>query len=356
MTSSSMKKYRIELFDRVTLAFRSFAEISEPDIHLDALCQTNSTVEAVGQIDVIRGDFAQIRIDGKVYFQGIVKDWNYDGNKTELTINQMSALLDTEVFADVELLKTQSIEKWMSDLITATFAGDDSFQNLPNLSIVRNSETSGTHTASNDGTYNMYDLSVSFFKVYGVCCRISFDFTSRTVRFAFNTPDQSATKLSLNITDVSSYSIEPSNTADSVNKIIIRNQDDHTETETFYWHPTEFSGTVDTDSTHDRVLPVVTGCEQISLQDGEVFADAAYNKAYETLYSTRYDDLIQVTFKATSKLLSVGDIGTLFILYADGNVYNTILTGIHTLNMEFVELTFGYVRKRLTQILKMKGI
>lgn len=356
MTSSSMKKYRIELFDRLTLAFRSFAEIGEPDIQLDALCQTNSTVEAVGQIDVIRGDFAQIRIDGKVYFQGIVKDWNYDGNKTELTINQMSALLDTEVFANVNLLKTQSIEQWMSNLITATFAGNDTFQNLPNLSIRRISTTSGTHTASDDGVYNMYDLSVSFFKVYGVCIRISFDFTSRSVRFVFNTPDQSATKLSLNITDVSSYSIEPSNTADSVNKIIVRNKDNQSQSATYYWHPTEFSGTVDTDSTHDRVLPVVTGCEEVQLEEGDTFADVAYQKAYETLYSTRYDDLIQVTFKATSNLLSVGEIGTLFTLYADGNVYNTILTGIHTLNMGFVELTFGYVRKRLTQILKMKGI
>ena len=63
-----MKRYRFEVFARSDLSFVGFAEASEPDIYIDALVSSDSKVACPGLFTASRGDFAQIRIDGKVYF------------------------------------------------------------------------------------------------------------------------------------------------------------------------------------------------------------------------------------------------------------------------------------------------
>lgn len=349
-----MKRYRIEVFDR-NLSFRLFSEIEEPDIYLDALVQTESTVVCPGKAECSRGDYIQVKIDGKVYYQGIVADSQFDGSKTEITIQQMSALFNTEVFADVTLLSSQTIEQWLSNLITATFAGSDTYQNLQGLNVEVQSATSGSHAASNSGAYNLYDLITSFFKVYGVITQISFDPAADTVNVVLKAVDEADVwKLNLGVSDVSSYDIQKSIDADAPNKMIIKNEANPAQSLTYYWHPTDFSGSVDTDGTVNRVVPVITACEEVQVDEGDTFANASYQAAVNKMYATRYDDLITVVFKAESKLMPVGSIGQLYTLIEGENEYNTMLTGIHAVNMAYVELTFGYVRKRLTQILKLR--
>lgn len=349
-----MNRYRLEIFNRADLSFGSFAECSEPDINIDFLVSAQSSVSCPGQVTGKIGDFAQVRINGSVYYQGVISDLNFDGSKTEITLQQLSDILKTEVFADVELLNTESIEEWLTALITRVFNGSDPSANLPGFTVRAESETHGTHAATNDGVYTLYDMAVSFFKVYGVVLDISFDYNTRSVSFVFRSVSDTVLKLDLTVSDVIQYEIQPSLVSDSPNKIIIQDENDATTEATYYWHPTEFSGTIDTDPTYNRIIPVITQCEKISVQEGETFADLSYAKAQEVLYSTRYDDLITVTIRADSALVNTWEIGQLFTLYADGKTYNTLLTGIHAPSMSSIELTFGYVRKRLTQILKMR--
>lgn len=349
-----MKRYRIEVFDRNTLGYKCFAEATTPDIYIDALVASESSLTCKGVIDCKRGDFAQIRIDGKVYYQGTVSDLTVDGNKTEVKMHQLIDMLNTEVFADVSLLNSQTIEQWMKDLLLATFKGSDTFEQLPNLIVTTASSTSGAHAESDNGVYNLYDLALYFFKIYGVIFDVSFDVNTAAVTIAMRSVSPSVMKLDMRVSDVSEYEIENSKTTDSPSKVVVRNEEDPTESATYYWHPTDFSGTIDTDPSTNRVVPVITRCETVQVGDDTTFADESYAKAEEILYATRYDDLINVTIKAESKLIDDWEIGQLYTLYDGETSYNTILTGIHTINMLYVELTFGYVRKRLTQILKMK--
>lgn len=349
-----MKRYRLEVFDRNTLGFKCFAEASAPDIYVDALVSSESTLTCKGAIDCKRGDFAQVRIDGKVYFQGTVSDLAVDGNKTEVKLHQLIEMLNTEVFADVSLLGSQTIEAWLTDLLRTTFKGTDTFEQLPNLIITSSSSTSGYHEESDNGVYNLYDLAIYFFKIYGVILKFSFDYNTKTVTIAMRSVSPTVLRLDMRVSDVAEYEVENSKTADSPNKVVVRNQDDPTETATYYWHPTDFSGTIDTDASTNRVVPVITRCETVQVGDDSTFSEDSYAKAEEILYATRYDDLISVTIKANSKLVDDWEVGQLYTLYDGANAYNTILTGIHTINMLYIELTFGYVRKRLTQILKMR--
>ena len=349
-----MKRYRFEVFARSDLSFVGFAEASEPDIYIDALVSSDSKVACPGLFTASRGDFAQIRIDGKVYFQGIISDWSYDGRQTEFTLMQLTELLNTETFADVSLLKSQTIETWMSNLLSSVFNGTDVSARLPGFTLTSASSTNGTHAATDNGAYNPYELLVSFFKVYGVILDISFDYNTRSVNFAFDCVQLHVYKLDLSVSDVLEYEIEPSIENDSPNKVVIKDQDNPANILTYYWHPTDFSGTVDTDASTNRVIPVKTQCDTVQLEEGETFAAASYARAEEILYQTRYDDLIVVTIRADSKLVTNWQIGQQYTLYDHGDTYNTLLTGIHSQSMASIELTFGYVRKRLTQILKMR--
>lgn len=351
-----MNRYRIEIFNRTGLTFAGMSECEEPDINIDYLVSAQSTVVCPQEVTAAYGDFAQVRINGKVYFQGLVTECNYDGTKTEITLKQLSELLNTEVFADVELLKDETIEEWMSDILASLFRGSDTAENLPNFLVVRESSTSGTHAASDNGVYNVYDLAVSFFKVYGVILDFDFDYATNTVKCTMHGVSASTYHYDLSVTDVLEYEIQSSITPDSANKITIRNEDDPSESITYFWHPTEFSGTIDTDGSTNRVIPVKTHCESITVSEGETFEDVAYESAENTLYSSRYDDLINVTVRADSALFGDWEIGQLFVLHASGKDYHTMLTGIHKDSMSSIGLTFGYVRKRLTQILKMKGV
>ena len=350
-----MNRYRIEILSRSDLSLVSFRECAEPDINIDFLVSAQSAVSCPGQVVGEIGDFAQIRINGRVYYQGVIYDIGFDGSKTAITLLQLSQLMNTEVFADVDLLSSQTIEQWFSALLADTFNGTDSSANLPGYTVKINSSTNGYHAASDDGVYNLYDLAVSFFKTYGVIIDISFDYNTKKVLFEFNTVSNTVLKLDLTVSDVIDYEIQPALISDSLNRMIIRDADDPTNVITYYWHPTDFSGTIDTDPDTNRIVPVITRCEEITLNEGEIFADVSYAKAQEVLYKTRYDDLISVTIKADSKLISNFQIGQLFTLYDGDNSYNTLLTGIHKQSMASIGLTFGYVRKRLTQILKMKG-
>ena len=350
-----MNRYRIELFNRTGMSFSGMAECSEPDINIDYLVSSQSKVTCPGEVIANNGDFAQIKINGKMYFQGIVVDANFDGLRTEITLNQLSEVLNTEVFANVELLKTQTIEVWMTNILNGLFNGNDESENLPNFVVIQKSSTYGTHAASDKGIYNVYDLAVSFFKVYGVILDFEFDYMARTFTCTMHSVSETTNKYDLNVTDVLEYEIQSSLSNDSPNKMIIHDKDNASNTVTYYWHPTEFSGTIDTDSTTNRVIPVKTRCEVVELQEGERFSDVAYSSAENTLYSSRYDDLISATVRADSMLFNDWHIGQLFTLYANGKEYHTMLTGIHKDSMSSIQLTFGYVRKRLTQILKMKG-
>lgn len=349
-----MNRHRIEIFNRADLSFVTFAECSEPDINIDFLVSAQSKATCPGQVAGKIGDFAQIRINGRVYYQGIISDTNFDGTKTEITLQQMNDILNTEVFADVSLLNSQTIETWFKDLLFETFDGDDTAAKLPGFTVTTESATTGTHAATNDGVYKLYDLAVSFFKVYGVILDFSFDYDSRSVSAEFRSVSKTVLKLDLTVSDVTEYEVQPSLVSDSPNKIIIQDENNAANEITYYWHPTEFSGTIDTDSTTNRIIPVIQQCEKITVDEGASFTAAAYAKAEEVLYNTRYDDLITVTMRADSALINTWEIGQLFTLYADGKTYNTLLTGIHAPSMSSVELTFGYVRKRLTQILKMR--
>lgn len=348
-----MKRFRVDIFDH-DLNFVDMAQTAEPTLITDYLVQTASTFAVPKKLAVTMGNYAQVKSEEGDLFQGIVTDYAYDGKTTTVTFAQMSKLLDVEVFADVSGLAS-GIEPWMGAQIQAVYNGSDPAQNLAGLTVITSTATAGTVEENSNGIYNLYDLAVYFFKVYGVMIDISFDPMAKTITFASRVINPSAVwKIETRLADVADYSINSASNGEYPNKMIIRNGQDLTQEITYFWHPTDFAGTVNTDGSVDRVHPVVSRCAVVTPQSGQSFADASYDQAYSQMYQSKYDDQIEITFKSDSKLVEIGKIGQLYSIIDGDKTYHTVLTGFQRLNEKYTLLTFGYVRRRLTQILQME--
>lgn len=348
-----MRRYRVDIFDR-SFGFVSMGQTSEPTLVTDYLVQTSSQFTMTGKVAVSRGCYAQVRGEDSDLYQGIVTDYMYNGNTTTITLAQMSKLLDVEVFADITTLSA-GIEAWMSDRLREVYAGTDTAQALSGLVINATTTTAGMYEPNDDGVYNLYDIAVQMFKSYGVIIDIRLDIPNRSVVFSFRVVDPvSVWLLETNLADVADYTVSSATLSEFPNKMVIRRDDDPSQELVFYWHPHGFDGYVDTDGTHDRVLPVVSRCATVSVDEDEVFADVAYEEALSTMYQSQYDDQIEITFNSSSKLVEVGRVGQLYLIKDGSEMYATILTGYQRINDRYTRMTFGYVRTRLTQILSQE--
>lgn len=348
-----MKRYRIDIFDRA-FNYVDMGQTSDPTLIVDYLVQSASQVTVPKKVTATKGDYIQVRDDVGQLFQGIVTDYEYDGKTTTITMSQMSKLLDVEVFADITTLQS-GIEAWMDTQLRAVYAGTDTAQNLTGLTITRTYTTPGEYPESMGGIYNLYDMAVHFFKVYGVIIDVGFSIPSKTVTFNFRKVDtNNVWKIETKLADVADYSVCASSIMEYPNKMVIRDDADPTSELTFFWHPSGFSGTVDTDGTQNRVQPVVCRCATVTVETGDTFANAAYVEAVNQMYQSQFDDQIEITFNSASKLVEVGQLGQCYTIIDGSTSYNTVLTGFQRLNDKYTRMTFGYVRTRLTQILQQE--
>lgn len=359
-----MKRYRVEIYDR-NFIFKDMAQTSSPTIIVDYLVLEKSSCVIPKSMNAKRGDYAVIRGDD-IIFHGIVMNYAFNGKTSTITFQQLTKLLDVEVFSNANDLSNMSIEQWMSANLKQVYEGSDTYQNLTGFTTQISSSTSGTYNYSEEGIYNMFDLAVHFFKTYGVIIDVSLDVPSKKILFNFRQVTQQVWKLETKIADVLDFSIKASTETENPNKVTYQNKLDRSEEITYYWHPTEFSGTVDTNANENRVVPVVSRCEVVAPQDeqrdqegnitqqAKTFQQVAYEDAVNTMYQSKYDDQIEILFNTESKLIDVGVIGQLYIIMNGDTQYPTMLTGYQRMNDKHTMMTFGFVRTRLTQILKIE--
>ena len=351
-----MKRYRVDIFSK-DFTFKDFALTSNPKIMVDYLVFEKSSVQIPTQLNVAKGDYIVIYGEDNFKFYGLVTDYDWNDKLQTISFEQMYKLFDVEVFADANELDTISIEQWLSNALSSVYNGTDAFQNLTGFTTVITSNTMGTYQYSQDGIYNLYDLLVHFFKVNGVICEITLDVIQKKIIFRFKSIDYSSIwKIETEIADVLDYNVNQSMNMDYPNKTIYRNEQDPTEEITYYWHPSDYSGTINTDPSGTRVFPVIQRARVVAPEDDppKTFQQVAYADAYNTMYQSIYDDQIEITFNADSKLVEVGNIGQLYRIIDHEKIYQTVLTGYNRLNDKHILLTFGYVRSRLTQILKIE--
>lgn len=339
-------QYKIEIFER-DYTFRSFAPIEQPEIEFDYLTIQKTTVTCKS-ITAVKGDFAHITdSSGTVVYQGIVSDTDTKNDAVELTIKPLLSLFDVDIYFD----RTQSahVENFLKSAIIANFSesGDDK-QNISGLTVTTTSDTSGALNLK-DNIHNLYEIITSALTKHGIVVNTELRPQQKQLSVTIGKETTTAT-IEADLPAIIEKSIVIGDSYGQLNKLTVVNSDSETEQATYYLQQ---SGTVSTSDT-DRITPVFFGFAFVSVGSDETFAQAAYEKAYDSLAAQKYDNLIEITAKADSGILpQTLALGMEITVRSGGDAYQTILTG-YSRTEYLTTLTMGCVRVSLTKRLIME--
>lgn len=356
-----MTRYRAEIYDP-DFNFISFGAVSSKDVKIDYLAEESSIIEIPSIIEASINDYVALRRSGQIYMYGIISAVEYDIGRTTITFVHFMKLLNVDLLEDPAIFKTTSAEEWLHDRLLDLYDGADTFQNVYGFSCTYNSTTMIDYeTASSEAgqmeTINLYSFVQMLLRKYGIMLTWNLDFASKTVSLTIDTIDMDTVwTLKLGIADAPDYSIDIHSIEGTFNKIKYYNEEDLTETVTYYLHS---DGSIDTDSSSDRLEPVTytekTAAPDTTEGEEKTFEEVALLDAQASMLNTDFNHEILVTFNAESKLLPVGELGQLYNLVTkEGLSYKTVLTGFEEVDIKYLRMKFGYVRTDLTTILKMQ--
>lgn len=360
-----MTRYRAEIYDS-HFNFISFGPVADKSIKIDYLVSETSTITIPAIIEASINNYVAIRQNGQIYMYGIISSVSYENNVTTISFIHFMSKLDVSVMIDPDIFDTTSAEQFLYDQLMSLYAGDDSYQNIYGFTCTYSSETMITYVRqteeAEDGTttletLNLFTFAQNLLQKYSIMLTWDVDFANKAITCDIGVIDTTDVwTLKLDLADTPDYDIDIHTIEGSYNKIKYFNTEDVTNTVTYYLHS---DGTIDTDSTTDRLSPV-TYTEKTATADTtegaeQTFEEVALTDAQGSMLNTDFNHEIIVTFNTTSKLLSVGELGQLYNLVTpEGTVYSSILTGFEEVNVKYLKLVFGYIRTNLTTILKMQ--
>lgn len=358
-----MTRYRAEIYDK-DFNFISYGAVSEKNIQIDYLVNDVSTVTIPEIITANVNNLIAIRQNGLIYMYGVVSDVAYDQGKTTISFVHFMSKLDVNIQTDSRVFDETPVEEWLCDRLLDLYDGTDTFQNMTGFSCDYSTQTliKYEYEVDEEGNVSMADINLFSFvqellTKENIILTWVVDFALKTIHCSIgkiNTEDVWTVKLGL--ADTPDYTIDIHTIEGSYNKIKYYNTADFTNTVTYFLHS---DGTVDTDGTSDRLVPVhyveKTATADDSEENPKTFEEVALEDATASMLNTNFNHEIIVTFNTESKLVSVGNIGQLYNLVTpEGVVFSSILTGFEQINVKYLRLVFGYIRTNLTTILKMQ--
>ena len=125
-----------------------------------------------------------------------------------------------------------------------------------------------------------------------------------------------------------------------MNKVIIYNSDNLSQSQIFY--------------AEDYAAPAVQRIAEVSVGDGETFANVAREKSAELMRKSDNDNLIELTFRTSDRIIPDIGVGQPVRILKGGKEYHSVLTGF-TVKDGRKTYIFGGVRVDLSKRLKLKG-
>lgn len=354
-----MKPYNVEVF---TQDFQMVANtnINEVTYKEDYLSSDDNSIRVFALQGVKKQDYIRISRDDEEY-AGVVTEVTYgtDDSKQLQTIHYkpLMELFNTDVLFDTDLQGTGSIEQFISDRITELFIENaDEKQNITGLRVEVLTQTTdwGLHITPSEkgGHYNIVNLLDSVvipaLEKYGVLLKTGLDVQNRALIVRVGKAALGTLTIESDLPNIIKKSVTIKQLSSDVNKLVIYDASDYSQTRTYYLHNDLSYDTKD----EDRIIPVVCEMKAASYDDGGSFNSAAINIAYDTFANLSYSNLIELTMQSRDSLVKPHEMefGQEVDIISDGASYRSILTGKeigkHTV------LIFGTVRLDLTKILK----
>ena len=333
--------YKAEIFAR-DYTFRGFAPISAPTIAVDYLTLEKTTFKAKS-IAAQKGDFIRVtEQNGASVFEGIVDDVESGNSGTTISAQPLMSLFDIDVHFD--RTTSSKIEDFIAGIITSNFiSSGDSLQNVTGMTVEATSSTTGALNLK-DNIHSFFEIITKSLTAYGIAVNLELNVQKKTLAVTVGKVTDTAT-IEANLKAITEKNIILGDSYGELNKVTIYNKADEAQTVTYYLHT---DGSVSTENT-DRVTPVFFAAKFLDTE--EDFGTAAYQKAYETLAPSTYNNLIELTTAKDSAVLDTSmKMGTEVLVIDGDKSYKSILTG-YSITGNLVKMTFGVVRADLTKIL-----
>lgn len=337
-----MSLFKIEIFDR-DFNFRSAAAVESPELMMDYLTLESTTIH-LPRTDAKRGDWAHITdYNGKVVYQGIIKDVSAGSSSTALKIAPLLSLFDVQVQYDHRIF-TQPLENCIRQIIIDTYIGNpDRLQNIPGLKIKQLTQTKGSSLDIRSDIHAFWDIITKGITMYDIIVDCVMDPQRKELMVTIGKRSGEVT-LEADRDNCLGSNFVLTDDYGSLNKVTFKNKDNEDEVLTYYLHP---DGKIDTKN-ENRIVPVFFSAEYI--QGADNFESEAKSRAKEQLAPQKYQQIIELSFRENDRMIEPDtlDVGVTAMIHHNGKAYRSILTGWKS-EGGIKTLMFGCLRLELTK-------
>lgn len=356
----STQPYNIEIFDRDYNFIQNYV-LDDIVYNLDYLSISENTVFVPFNTNVKKGDYIRIKNNEHVYY-GVITSLSVDESVegyTNLGYKPLMSLFDVSILFDVTDQGADSLEQTLANYVSDTFINNsDSSQNISGLTVSTVSTTSSwTYYLVSDidggdlTLVNLLELFQLALTKYGIVLQMVPDFEAQTITCSIGTLSLGTFVIETDLPNVFDKNIIFNQNLSDVNKLIVLDSTDYTNSVTYYLHSDDTYDEGDS----DRITPVIYTVATASASNNKTFAEAALDVADKQFgNANKANNLIELWIGKDDTMVNPTDmeVGQWVTVVANGTSYESMLTGYEI--SDSVKLTFGTVRLDLTKILKRR--
>lgn len=370
-----MKPFNVEIFDQA-FALVAHTNIDTVQINEDYLAPEANTITMLSDAEIKPNQYIRLVRDDFDLFGIIteIADGMDDKNLMDVSFMPFSSLLNVQILFDTTLQGgSVPLETVLQNYMAAyLIENDDTAQNVPGLSISSESTTTDwTFEILPDEEYDeetgfggvyavlnlYYDLFVPAFLKYDVKFDIEINPQAKTIVATIG-KESGQQFIEADLPNIFDKTIITKSTQQTVNKLVIYNTQDYTESIIYYLHADYSYDTTDA----DRITPVVYEIATTAPTEGDgtpedpgtTFAEEAQIVADGMFANIEFENLIELCMMNDDEMIQPASmrIGQTVTVLSNGTEYNSVLTGRQT--GETTKLIFGFIRLELTKQIKRR--
>ena len=356
-----MQVFNIEVYDS-NLNCIYYDNIDRVSYEFDYLSMKENKITIDLNEIITKGNYIRITNDIYNYF-GVITTIDKSENQMVIGYKPFTFLFASNCIFDTSKQGTsQVLETYIKQQIENNYKNNsDTLQNIAILGTITTTSSTtnwGFNIKSdkegmNRALISLYDVLLTrAFNKYGIVVNVIPDFANRVVNLEIGKVDTSDLYIEAELPNILSKNIVIRDANDDLNKAVMVNTTNYSQTINYYLHPDRTYNTTNS----NRITPVVSEYVGVDIEEGKTFSQCAEEQATNTFGTIEYSNLIELEVLNDDTLVKPLEIqiGQKVNVLYKGVIYPSILSGF---NRDLTTLlTFGSIRLDLTKLIKTGGI
>lgn len=287
-----MRPYNVEIFDQ-NFNLIHHTNISEMSYKCDYLSPGTNSVTIVYNADVKANTYIRIYRGNEEYFGRIVGVSYADERHLVMVLDYqpIEQIFGTSVIFDTDRQGTVSLESAIAELITAGWINNpDSYQNIPGLTVTTETSTINwtLNIVPSDPDIqslveiNLYDdIMIPALSIFQILVYADVSIPDKTIHVHIKRQSDDPYYIESDLPSITAKNIVINEASTDINKLIVYNSWDLTDTRVYYLHSNGTYSETDT----DRITPVVYNTRTVRVKTPEQYAESL-QRSYESAVST----------------------------------------------------------------------